>query len=116
MRWHKYGAKKVTIDGIKFDSRGEAALYVYYRDNDDYEIISMQDKIYLTKARILFKPDFYIEDKVMNKRYYSDFKGFCTPVFNIKKRLWKAYRSDELHVIVKKGKKFITKEIVCGSA
>lgn len=113
MAWHKYGAKKTVVDGIRFDSAGEAELYLYLKNSETITILDLQPKIYLSKARILFKPDFFVCDN--EGQYYIDFKGFRTPVFNIKKRLWKAYRSEPLHIVKLKGKKFVTVEIISGS-
>lgn len=111
MRWHKYGAKKTFYDGITFDSKAEAEYYAFLKNSKEHEIIEMQPKIYLTKAKILYKPDFKV--KKGSYLYYVDIKGFATPVFNIKKRLWKAYMNLPLHIIKKKGSKFITSEVLC---
>lgn len=112
MGWNKYGARKVTIDGITFDSKLEAAYYVYLRDNETVSIIELQPKVYLTKARILYKPDFLVKDH--EGFYYIDVKGMETAVFKIKKRLWRAYIDKPLHIIKKKGKSFKTSEVVNG--
>lgn len=112
MAWHKYGAKKTEIDGIKFDSKAEAEFYLYLKKSETIKIVEMQPKIYLTKARILYKPDFLVKDHEGD--YYIDVKGMETPVFKIKKRLWKAYIDMPLHIIKKSGKKFKTVEVVHG--
>jgi len=110
---NKYGAKRTTIDGIKFDSMGEAA---YYEDLKLQEalnlikIIELQPKIYLTDARILYKPDFLIEE--MGKFIYIDFKGVETPVFKLKAKLWMHYGPGPLRIIVKWGKKFVLKKTI----
>ncbi|NIT04066.1 DUF1064 domain-containing protein, partial [Candidatus Saccharibacteria bacterium] len=51
---HKYNAKATWVDGIRFDSRAEAEFYQLFKA----DIKELQCKVYLTKARILMKPDF----------------------------------------------------------
>jgi hypothetical protein len=87
----KYGAKKTTIDGIKFDSKSEAGFFLQIRRLSKFEIIELQPKVYLTEARILYKPDFLLLDKETNEKFYVDVKGMRTPVFAIKARLWRYY-------------------------
>ena len=106
----KYKNKKTIIDGIKFDSKAEGEYYEFLRDNKQYEIIELQPKIYLTEARILYKPDFLVEKN--GEQYYIDVKGVRTSVFNLKCRLWKKYGAGDLHLVKKKYKRFETVEIV----
>ncbi len=110
----KYNARKTTVYGIKFDSKAEAEYYQYLQSQTYYQIIELQPKVYLTDAKILYKPDFLLMDD-SDKLFFVDVKGMETPVFRIKKRLWKAYRSEELHIVKKKGKYFHTTDIVNGS-
>lgn len=96
----KYKAIKTVVDGIKFDSKAEASYYVHLLNLQkigDLKIISLQPKVYLTDARILYKPDFLIEED--DKLVYIDIKGFITPVFAIKKRLWVHYGQGTLRLI-----------------
>ena len=109
--WHKYGAKRTTIEGITFDSIGESQYYQELKLQESLKLIKfieLQPKVYLTDARILYKPDFLIEE--MGKLIYVDFKGMSTPSFNIKARLWKHYGPGKLRIVIKKGKKFIIKK------
>jgi predicted nuclease of restriction endonuclease-like RecB superfamily len=107
----KYNAKKTVRHGIKFDSLAEAD---YFDELIKTHEVECQPKIYLSKAKILYKPDFkIIED---GKVIYIDVKGMETPVFKIKKRLWKAYQSDELRIIKRSGKRFKLAETVHGNS
>jgi hypothetical protein len=45
--------------------------------------------VYLTKARILFKPDFYYEEN--GQPFYCEAKGHTTSVYLIKRRLYIHY-------------------------
>jgi hypothetical protein len=114
MAWHKYSAKKVVIDGHKFDSKFEAWVYQNLVLKEVFgKLVELQPKVYMTKAKILMKPDFLLLDKY-GKRVYLEAKGFKTPVFNLKARLWKHYGDGKLIVVQKSGKTYkITKEIVC---
>ena len=88
----KYKSIKTTVDGIKFDSKAEAEYYIHLLNLQkigDVKIIALQPRVYLTEARILYKPDFLIVEN--GKPVYIDVKGFITPVFAIKKRLWVQY-------------------------
>ena len=112
---NKFGAVKTIIDGIKFDSRTEAEYYTILKHQFNNNLITkleLQPKIYLTKAKILYKPDFLIERD--GKEIYIDVKGMKTPVFNLKARLWKCYINAELHIIVKNGRVFKLDKIVSG--
>lgn len=114
----KYGAKKVTVDGVKFDSIAESEYYLILKHQELLgvtKLIELQPKIYLSKANILYKPDFYVQNLETSECYYIDVKGFSTPVFNLKARLWKAYASLNLHIIKKAGRNFKTDKIVEGT-
>lgn len=100
----KYKSIKTIIDSIKFDSKAEAKYYLHLKEQEKLgyvKIIELQPKVYLTEARILYKPDFLIKRDV--ELIYIDVKGMTTPVFAIKKRLWKFYGNGTLE-IVKRGK------------
>lgn len=106
-RGSKYRAVKTTVDGITFDSKGEAAYYQELRRQEDMgflKIVELQPKIYLTEAKILYKPDFLIERK--GELVYIDFKGMETPVFKLKARLWASYMDEPLEIVKRSGKRF----------
>jgi len=99
-RKNKLGAKKVTIDGHKFPSKLEAAVYVMLKRkfNDGLLLgIELQDKVYLTDAKILFKPDFKVT-ALDGSVHWVEAKGLEMPVYAIKKRLWKHYGPGDLHI------------------
>jgi predicted nuclease of restriction endonuclease-like RecB superfamily len=107
MRKHKYGAKKTVSDGIRFDSMAEAEFYrqlTLLQKEGEVLRFEVQPKIYLTAAKILYKPDFKVwgPDSV----YYVDIKGMETPVFRIKARLWRHYGDGVLRTYKKSGKGF----------
>lgn len=104
---NKYGAKKVIIDDIKFDSIAEGEFYLElktYESVGAIKILKLQPKVYLSRARILYKPDFLIQEN--GKDYYIDVKGMETQGFKLKAKLWKAYGPAPLRIIKRKGSKF----------
>lgn len=98
---NKYRAKKCQDDaGRTYDSQLERAVYHMYalmQKAGDVLEIQQQDSIYLTDARILYKPDFKIIP-ASGDPYWVEAKGVKTAVWNIKRRLWKSYGPGRLEV------------------
>ena len=101
-RKRKYGNKKVTVDGIKFDSIKEARRYSVLKSMNNSGIISdlkTQVKFYFpvngsdlkyvdSNRRMSYVADFeYFENEV---RVIEDVKGFKTEKYKIKKALMAA--------------------------
>lgn len=95
----KYKAKKATVDGIEFDSKAEAKYYLYLKELEEKgEIISfhLQPEFVLQEA---FEKD---GKKFREIKYIADFKvhykdgtvevidvkGYETPDFKIKRKLF----------------------------
>ena len=95
----KYGAKKITVDGIKFDSIMESDFYLLLkRKNIKFSLqpkfelqtgFKKKDKRYVA---INYIGDFRINDTII------DVKGMKTPVFNLKKKLFE-YKYSELVLV-----------------
>lgn len=64
----------------------------------EIKILSLQDKVYLTHAKILYKPDFKIMDHTLNEIVWIEFKGKETASWAIKKRLWRFYGPGALRI------------------
>ncbi len=93
--------KKVSHAGRSFGSKLEAALFDELWlgvQSDLYSDLRQQVEVRLTRAQILYKPDFSVLNNVTNEIEYFEAKGFPTPVFQIKKRLWKSYGPGKLHI------------------
>ena len=67
----------------------------------EIDIVQTQSNVYLTDAKILYIPDFECEDKKTEQIFFVEAKGMETPVYRIKRRLWKFYGPGPL--IVYKG-------------
>lgn len=107
----KYNAKKTYVDGIKFDSRREAAYY------GELKIRAKAGEITDLKLQPSFVLQKGFRDKTGKKhqpiKYIADFsfienrelvvvdvKGLETPVFKIKRKLFLAQYSDiELRIV-----------------
>lgn len=111
---HKFGAKAVTHGDVKFSSKLEYAVYQalhLMQVAGEIKDIKLQDKIYLTEAKILIKPDFKVtrnDDSV----YWVEAKGKELPTWNIKKRLWKYYGAGTLEVWKSKGSRLVISETI----
>ncbi len=91
---NKYGAIKTTVDGIKFDSKKEAARYralVLLQKAGHISDLSLQPRfdLIINGTKIgFYKADFkYTQD---GKVVVEDVKGVLTPVYKIKKKMIKA--------------------------
>lgn len=95
----KYKAKKKEIDGISFDSHSEAQYYLYLKDKKEKgEILDffLQPKFTLQEAfeknGKKFREIKYIADFEIlypnGDREVVDVKGFETPDFKIKKKMF----------------------------
>jgi hypothetical protein len=96
---HKYRARKVTLDGHTFDSKGEANRYAELRLMERAGAITdleLQPKFVLLDAftdnegkrhrAITYRADFrYIED---GRTIVEDFKGFETAEFKLKRKMF----------------------------
>lgn len=95
----KFNAKKVELDGYKFDSKSEAAYYEKLKADSEVEIIEIHPKHVLMRAftdnkgyrhrAIEYEADFaYRKAGVL---YFVDIKGLLLPEFRIKWKLFTAY-------------------------
>lgn len=118
LRGHKYGAqktsRKVERAGYSFASKAEAELFDWLhlrQRNGEISNLKTQVCVYLTKARILYKPDFSFEEN--GETVFAEFKGFETDMWKLKRRLWKAgYGPAKLEVWKKSGKNLILAEVI----
>lgn len=112
MSWQrrgKYNASKVTVDGIKFDSRREANRYLKLKELElSGEITDLQRQV-----RIEIQPSFKHKGKTIRAIHYiadftyrdssgiihiEDSKGFKTPEYKLKKKLL-LYRGIEIEEV-----------------
>jgi hypothetical protein len=102
---HKYNAVKTTVDGRVFDSKAEARRY------GELKLLEMAGAI----TELKFQPEFILLEKMPGQRaikYRADFeylenkkrivedvKGFKTPQFKMKEKMFRAkFRDLELRI------------------
>ena len=100
MRHSKYNARKITIDGITFDSIKEAARYKELKLLEragEIKDLELQPKFVLLDSfyyggkkerEISYVADFKYYDKAKSKIIVEDVKGFKTDVYKIKRKLF----------------------------
>ena len=96
MRKTKYGNKKITIDGITFDSLKEGKRYRELKLLERGGVISnleLQPRFDITIDGTYvahYKADFRYIDQEKQKTVVEDVKGVRTPVYRLKKKLVEA--------------------------
>jgi hypothetical protein len=118
VRSNKYRNKKTETNLGKFDSKAEAIFAQHLLELAKANMIltfEKQPKIYLTKAKILYKPDFLVHHNDGALQFF-DVKGMQTPVFKLKKRLWRAYMNSKLTLVKVVRGKVIEIESIIGEA
>ena len=107
MTYNKYNRKRVQDnDGYWYDSIAErdyaVDVLLPLQQSGHISDLTRQEMIKLSAANIGYKPDFsYTEN---GRRVYVDVKGFETPEFRLKARLWRAYGPGPLRIVKRAGK------------
>ena len=96
----KYHSKKVTVDGIQFDSKKEANIYLELKlleKEGHIKDLKLQHKFELqpgfkkngkTYRPITYIADFVYLDFSSNKNIVIDVKGYKTEVYKLKKKMF----------------------------
>lgn len=98
---NKYNATKQELDGYNFASKLEASTYTLLKARQnagEIQILQCQDHIYLTDAEIHYIPDFKCLDMKTGETFWVESKGFESPLWPTKKKLWKFYGPGKLEV------------------
>ena len=101
---NKFRNKKCELDGRSFSSQLERDVFgqlliMGFRPDQ----IQGQDHVYLTKARVLYIPDFKVTNNA-GVSFWVEAKGFETPEWRIKLKLWRFYGPGSLIVYKRRGK------------
>lgn len=105
-RGNPHGRTKVEHAGYSFASKLEASVFSILKLMEragQITGIEVQPTVYLTDADIGYRPDFRAIDlSTANKgnEFFIEAKGFPTPEWKIKKRLWEYYGPGELWIYV----------------
>ena len=103
---NKFGAKHIEKAGLWFDSKAESKHHdeMLLRERAGEIIIQkLQDRIHLV-AGIHWVVDFKIMDMKANAEVWEEFKGFSTPEFILKKKLWSVFGPGILRIYYATGK------------
>lgn len=93
---NKYHAQKVEIDNIKFDSKAEGERYLELKllladgSINDLDIHPAFPLVVNEQRVCNYIADFRYHDNVLNRWVIEDVKGFKTPVYRLKKKLFAA--------------------------
>lgn len=113
----KYKAKKAIVDGIEFDSKAEAQYYIYLNEKlnkGEIELIRLQPRYTLLDAfeknGKKYRPIEYVADFEIlypdGTFEVIDVKGYETPDFKIKRKLFENKFPDTKLTLVKYVKKY----------
>lgn len=102
---HKYGVARAedrTLDGVVYDSKAEMVraqeLALLLRTGEVLEVRRQQG---YTLGDLTYVADFLVQDK--NGEWYAEeVKGCPTPMWVLKKRLWRTYGPHPLKVLTGK--------------
>lgn len=103
----KYGNSKPQLYGITFDSGLERDLYLHLlslKEHGAVQEVQVKDHVYLTDARICLIADFRCRMRTGEEQWFES-KGFETPEWRLKRRLWISYGPGILEVWKRAGKK-----------
>jgi len=101
----KYKAVKTIVDGIKFDSKKEAARYQELKLLErgghikDIELQPRFDFVLNDVKMGFYKADFRYKLKFYGDEYreiIEDVKGFKTPMYRLKKKMMKAFHGIDI--------------------
>ena len=100
---NKYNAKKVNINGYKFDSTKEGKRYVSLMEMMSIGAIDLviRQPILDIDNGVTYRPDFLIMKKVNNlwEIFFEDVKGIETKDFKVKKKLIEGKYGIEINIV-----------------
>lgn len=118
--FHKYKAKRTTINGKSFPSQLEANLYatlLRLEEKKEIKDLQLQDSVLLVDAkkpinRIRCKIDFKATHCVSDMPVWFEAKGIETDRWRLVKKLWRAFGPGRLEVWKGSGKSLFLAEVI----
>ena len=113
----KYHNKKVSINGVMFDSKLEANRYKELKILEkngiikdlvlqpSYELIPSFKKDNITYRKTVYKADFSYYDNELGKTVIEDTKGYKTEVYILKKKMFEYLYKDLTIKEIKKSRR-----------
>lgn len=102
---HKYGAKKITIDGHTFPSLAEGRRYEELKlmqQQGHIKHLTLQPRYQIRIDGVLvttYVADFRYQDVETGETVVEDVKGFKTPVYKLKRKLMQVVNGIEIQEI-----------------
>lgn len=96
MTVRKYRNTPTVIDGIRFDSKGEARRFQDLKLLERGGVLANVERQVSFRLEVngvliaFYRADFVYTDKTLGRRIVEDFKGVRTDVYRLKKALMKA--------------------------
>jgi len=98
----KFGNRKTELAGRTFDSRAEAALFsllsLRERGGEIRDLAHHPGTVFLSGARIQYRPDFRYTVCATGETEWAEYKGFETPSWRKNLRLWRTLGPGTLHI------------------
>jgi hypothetical protein len=96
---HKYGAQrsKCTL-GHSHRSKLESSVCAIIGKDPDLELVQAEEHVYLSDAEILYIADFKVRRLSTGLMHRVEAKGYESPTWPIKKKLYKTYGELPLHI------------------
>jgi hypothetical protein len=98
----KYSNKKVEHAGHWFDSKLEAALYdllvLRERAGEIRDLSHQPGTVFLSAARIQYRPDFRFTNCASGEVEYAESKGYPDAKWPLKKKMWRFYGPGKLEI------------------
>lgn len=107
---NKYGAKRVTIDNVTFDSKGEAERYQILKillNSKQISNLTIHPRywIFVNGAKAFqYEADFEYKDH-NGKEIVEDVKGYILPMAKLKMKCFKLQYPDKTLIMLRNGKK-----------
>jgi len=106
--FNKYSNVRVSKAGYSFASKGEAALFDLLNlrvKAGELEDLRIQQTVMLTNAKIKYIADFSALCVESGEMQWFEYKGYETPEWRIKRRLWLSYGPGKLFIYKSKSGK-----------
>jgi len=100
-RGMKYGNTRTEFAGRSFASKFEASvagLWLLMVKGGILKDLEFQVEVRLTRAGVIYKPDMRAFNIELGQTIYGEAKGFETPEWRIKRRLWTVYGPGQLWI------------------
>lgn len=113
--FNKFGNKRVSHAGYSFASKLEAEVFDLLKLREkagEIRDVKCQVQVYLTDAKIVYKPDFKFFNIGKDRDEWGEAKGLETPEWRIKRKLWLHYGPGPLLVYKRNGTIFLAEEII----